>query len=462
VSRVGDRATQVTARRDLASGELDVDVDPPGPAGAVTLELADGLVEILVDVAEPTNLLALHAEDPDDDRARQVIELLLGPMASARAARVGADDAVVWNREADEPETTLARGARRGTAPGGLGLIGRTALSTAEAAGPLVASAAEAVGLVEAGILALDLAVGLGIRPDPLAIVRAGMSRWHDLDDDEFDHLVPFAREIVDRGERWSKVLGVHDPDAATELVALLAELRDQLQPYAASAAGAVGPPGAGVRAEVASDMATPAAAPVAGGLRSQLMAVRLSQAAEERPSTPTIRLGPELVPSDARLVRTEFERNHLTVHVSGLPEWPKIRDGRHGRGIWLRVFEDRGDEALPLAMAPFDGGGFRWRTAIAILPEAASEGRLLVDVTTNASSPWDSEATHRLRSAFELGAHAARRTRRGDARAPEDWDRAADAWDEMGDEAHAEQARTLAYPSAGHDPLITDLLSEI
>lgn len=454
MSRVGARVEELRLGWG-PDGRITVDGWMPGPAGVARVELLDATAELLLDVAEPDLLVALRLADARDPRARRLARVLLGPRAAEELARSRphrSDESVVlWRRDDD----ANVRPIRRGSAPGGLGLIGRLGLALGEVAMPALAERAAAVGLVEAAVAVQDLAVDLDPHPPAVELLRAGVDRWAALPAASFDGLDPSIRGVLGRRVgRWQKQTRAIDPRLAGSLAPLLEQLDDVRDEGAVHAGGAPSDPFArGTMAgadEVLGDTFAVSAA------RSTLAAPGPVPASSPMGSSArhdvAVLLDGPLAAAGVRVIGVERAAHHLTVHLGGLPD--------DGPEPWVRVFA-AGPRPTLVALAPVARTDRPWRSAVALIGPGIPTSDVLVDVTISPKEPWLGPSSRAVTVAAHLGAEAARAGRRGhDHLAAQGWQAAADAWEALGDDRRAALARGYRDEPPSVEPLAVDLLS--
>lgn len=447
MSRVGDSVDRLEATA-LDDGGVLVTGRLPGPAGLATVLLLDGAAELAVDVVEHDALVWLRLDAPTSPDAVRLARFLLGPLAAGRLVGSLGASGPIWDRATDEGD--LDRwGQRDGL---GLGSIGRLAVALAELGDPHLDERAVAIGLVEAGLLALEVGPEPAPRPSGLDLVRAGVARW--------EALGPGARiegdpallaRVVELGDAATAAVAadVELADALAELVADLARLLGD--PPVAAAGGArhrLRPPEPQepVVLEVRSLPTAPAAAPAAKASLDRA-------AAADRAAPPEVAIEVAFSADlGARLIGVEHDGHHLRVHLGGVDD--------DAPEPWLRVFA-AGARPTPVALAPFPESGRPWRTAVALVPPGLPGSQLLVDVTTSPAEPWMAPSARALARATHLGAAAARAGRLADLDAQERWDACAEAWDDLGDEPRADAARAFAdvRDPVALGPLLVDQL---
>ena len=445
MSRVGFRVDALVATRDPRGNGIVVTGWEPGPAGVAVLDLRGGDAVLVADVAEPDLLVSLQLPELAGEDSQRIADTVLGAgvINELRQLRGDGTPAVVWRRQDQARRTVIGQG--------GLGLIGRLAVGLAEITAADRSEAAIAIGLVEAGVGAVLLDREISPSPSGLALVRAGVARWEDLPPFAFDGLgMPTVDRLTVEAQRWAATVGTVDDRLGAALERLAIRLRGRFGPDVA-AAGAVG----GARPTSAPPPPAAAGAPSLRGVGSSK---KLSAAAAAAPTADAMRSEKARLPevavevdgrlaagADVRIISTELDGHHLTVHVGGL---------RQPSRSWLRVFADDrtssdGDRPTLLALAPFDGSGRPWSTAVALVPpDLARADRLLVDVTDEPTGPWRSSATRATQSAAAMGAVAARATRRGARDASDRWSACSDAWERIGDARRAGLA--AAYAGSG------------
>lgn len=454
MSRVGARVDELRLGWD-PDGWVSVDGWMPGPAGVARLELLDATAELLVDVAEPDLLAVLRLADVHDPRARRLARLLLGPRAADELARSRRhrrnQPTVLWRRGDD----ANVRPIRRGSAPGGLGLIGRLGLALGEVATAGLAERAVAVGLIEVAVAVQDLAVDLDPSPPALALLRAGVARWAALGPASFDDLDPSTRHALGRHVgRWRKRAYAIDSPLAASLAPLLAQLDDLRDAGGVHAAGGAAPdlfaPGGVSADEILGD---PSAVSALRAMPSAAVSVRTSSPvpSSTRQDVAVLLDGP-LSAAGARVIGAERAGHHLTVHLAGLPV--------NGPEPWVRVFAG-GPRTTLVALAPVAPTDRPWRSAVALIGPAIATGDLLVDATVSPKGPWLGPSSHAVAVAAHLGAEAARAGRRGQHHlAAQGWQATAAAWAALGDDRRAGLAHEYHDTPPSVDPLAVDLLS--
>lgn len=455
MSRVGFRVDALVTTRAPDGGRVIVSGWEPGPAGVAALELLGGDALLVADVAEPELLVSLHVPDLHSDGSRRLVDTVLGAgvIDALRGLPGDGSPAVVWRRDDQIRRTT--------TGQGGLGLIGRLALGVAEVTTAGRSDAAIAVGLVEAGVAAVLLDREISPSPNGLALVRAGVERWDALAAYAFDGLqAPTIDRLVDEARRWATTVATVDDRLGSAIERLARRLRGRYGPDVA-ATGAMG--GARPVEAPAPAAATPTARRVASS-KKVAAAESMAPAADEmiaevegdaRPPAVAVAIDGALAArDDVRIIGTSLDGHHLTVHVGGL---------RDPRRSWLRVFADDriGEgEATLLAIAPFEGSGRPWCTAVALVPpDLAHAERLLVDVTDVPSGPWRSARSRSTERAAALGAEAARASRRGGRDAAGRWRACEGAWAGNDDTRRARLAAeySSAAPVANVARLLVD-----
>lgn len=192
----------------------------PGPAGLSLVYLLDGAAVLAVDTAAPDTLVSLSLPRPLDDPARRLTHLVLGTLDAERLIR--------WSEETEPGAAQDAAPTRLLTpdtggadrpltiTPGPLPLLGRLALGLEELVRPGPTDAAMALGLVDLGVLATDLAPGLAPDPPGRVLAEAGIDRWELLDPDGWDDA---GEELLAatsrRAAHWHKSLHGAAPDLA-------------------------------------------------------------------------------------------------------------------------------------------------------------------------------------------------------------------------------------------------------
>lgn len=423
MSRVGFRVDALVASHAPDGSGVIVSGWEPGPAGVALLDLLGGDAVLVADVAEPDLLVSLRVPELISDASRRVVDTVLGArvIEALRGLPGDGTPAVVWRRELGSRRTAIGQG--------GLGLIGRVALGVAEVTGAGRSDAAIAVGLVEAGVGAMLLESEISPSPGGLALVRAGVERWDALSGYAFDgQPAPFIDRFVAEARRWAATVGTVDDNLGSAIERLAQRLRGRYGPDVAATAamgGAAPAPAASapMQRRVASSKklaAAASAAPATDAMRSEAVATARDPEVPEV----AVEIDGRLAANGVRLIGTDLDGHHLTVHVGGL---------RDTRRSWLRVFAD--DRVTLLALAPFDASGRSWTTAVALVPPDFAEAeRLLVDVTDEPSGPWRSPGTRATQTAATLGVAAARASRRGARGAADHWRACGDAWDGLGD----------------------------
>jgi hypothetical protein len=440
----------------------------PGPAGLVVVHLLGGDATLAVDTIEPATLVSIALSRPLGDAERRVAHRVLGAPHADAVVRWAGPAGSGRPRVVDPPVLPLpgtqgrgdpGRGRVTTIAAGPLPLLGRLALGLEELTRAGLTDPHLALGLVDLGVLALDLTPGLDPDPAGLVLAVAGIERWELVGPDGWDDAGPdLLAATARRSVRWHKSLFAADPSLAGRLEVLMRSRPNR------SAAGAGATTGTG-RARhhglpvagppASAPPATVAAAPVPGA-----GPIAAERAATTAPPAIEVAFAPDL---DGRLISAERDDHHLVVHLGGLGDRPG----------WLRVYR-AGSPPRLLALAPVVETGRPWRTAVALIGPEVATGDLLVDVTDAPSEPWRSPATRRTERAGHLGREAARITRRaaglgrsagreGRAGAEVAWQDCARAWDDAGDPVRADQAREYATdppvpPWALSDPLLTDL----
>lgn len=472
MNRTGPLVSQLTASVDDA-GLIVVSGIVPGPAGLARSLLAEGSVTIDVDVAEPANLVALHYPPGDFDRwpVQPVLtamfdRLVVDELRALDVDRIGPDGVVVWQGDRPPPGAPSSHLRLLAHRTGELGQVGRLVLATGELTRTERSPLGIAIGLAEAAGLADTLGQSLGPQPDAPSLTDAAMRHLQQWQPNRstgptgrggnpaeawIDRLEPRHRQVLhDLLERLARRLRLQDVTVAEALDTVIARLRRS-----------------GSRHPSGDDLPDlPMAAGTAPAMRSVaesagafdddgVSAARLSDLAK-LPS----RVFPIAMPAAAKLdaprvlVDPALERVQVTS--------TRVADGHllvKGRGqvddeAWLRLFEPgvpAGSAPILVAMAPLRATGIgRWAARI-LQPGDTDLRRALADLTPTPRDPWRSPPLRAAVAATDLGAAAARASRRGDPDAADRWDAVADAWTRAGDPNRAITATRLA--EAADDP---------
>ncbi|HZA00602.1 MAG TPA: hypothetical protein VE575_17715, partial [Acidimicrobiales bacterium] len=436
---------ELAARCDPASGLTTVGPGSWGPAGTAGLSLGDGL-ELDVDIARPTTLVALTIEPPSgrapgahDDRLHRRLEALLGPPRAQALLRLvreprGDPDGPGGDRQdaADHGD-----GAATGVAPA----LHRAALAQAIACAPGAPPPVQAVGLLEAAAELAQLDGRLDVAPLVRHDLDAGVGLLVDL---LADGGVPLpgrraARELTALLRRVSRILG-DQPLAADRLAALAHQLeRAHHGGRRRSRGGAAGVAGRDDGGRAAGTDLTAGARRVAIDLGSLPGAL-----------------------AEAGLAAWWADPAEVRVRIDG---WADRRGG-----LWARVF---GDGVL-VALAPLGTDGGDAVARLVVPPDTRT--RLDVDVTDRPELPRPSPTLAATQRAMHVGRAAAQAERLGDrASALLRWRQCARYWARARDPGRVEAAHALArravgavsesahHPAGGRrhtGPLIVDLVA--
>lgn len=446
-------------------GLILITAGPPGPAGLAHTTIGDGALVLEVDVAEPDNLVGLRFSVDrgglQSDALEWALRALLDGRGLDRLQRLldgdrldlGPDDEVVlWE---GEPRPVLLDPfsiAERTERTGGLERLGRLALRTSELTRTERSSLGTALGLLDLADVARDLYKQFQPVPRSDALTDAGfghLRRWAaDPADDWWIEDVParHRQQLIDQIEAIARGVRMSDRPLAERLRQLADTLRDM--DWEETSGAADHPSRHGGEALPAS-LSEPSPSPLraamgprsvhAVGLQTagDLADSAVADAARSSGDTPVV------VVVDPALVGIERAHGVVAdghVHVDGTG-WV---DG----DAWVRVF--RADpEPVMVAMAPLRVSRIGAWMARALLPADAPVDQLRVDLTATPRDPWRSPGLRLTVDAVDIGAAAARATRRADADAAEQWDRTAHAWAIAGDTDRARAAERLAETAA-------------
>lgn len=435
---------------------------PPGPAGLAHTTLAEGALELEVDVAEPDNLVGLRFAV---DRASLVggplgwaLRAILGqrgldqllPLVNRDLADIGPNDEVTIWQGNPVPVRLGARAlAARAEHVGGLEQLGRLALRTAELTRTERSALGTAIGLFDLAENARTVSKQFQPMPrsDQLTDAAYGhLRRWAGDPADDWwveDVSMQHRDQLTELVERMARHIRLSDPPLAQQLHHLIDTIREMDHDSTSWGAAAHPSRGQGPHDALGSlfDAAQRMPASAAFGPPTEHLAAFSAAPAwtgdEEDDETGGRR--PIEVVIDPALVDVDQATGVVSdghVHVEG--------NGTFDDKVWVRVF--RFDpEPVMIAMAPVHALRIGAWSARALLPADAPREQLRADITATPSDPWRSAIIRDALGAVDLGAQAARATRRGDANAAQRWSYTAAAWADIGDTDRAHAAERLA-----------------